>query len=117
MGFLTDHAAREVALTRSALPECLHIPIAAVDERAITTYVGDIELVLAEGSPHRALLVRVKEPPPIDTRLPIWRLPASAILYERRQVWVHIDFAGYRRAYKKAFPDETIDGKVLSHAL
>jgi hypothetical protein len=117
MGFLTDRAAQEVALTRWALPECLHVPIAAVDETAITTYVGEIERVLVEGSPRRALLVRTKEPPPIDTRLPIWRLPASDILHRRQQVWVHIEFAGYRRAYKKAFPDETIDGKVLSHAL
>ena len=117
MRLAVDHAAREVALTRSALPECLHVPIAAVDETAIATYVGEIERVLAEGSPRRALLVRTKEPPPIDTRLPIWLLPTSGILHQRHQVWVHIDFAGYRRAYKKAFPDETIDGKVLSHAL
>src|SRR5204862_6079778 len=98
--------------TRSALPECLHVPIAAVDETAITTYVGAIERVLAEGSPHRALLVRTKEPPPIDARLPIWRLAASDVLHQRQQVWAHVEFAGYRRAYRKAFPDETIDGRV-----
>jgi hypothetical protein len=117
MRFAVDHAAQEVALTRSALPECLHVPIAAVDETAIATYVGEIKRVLTEGSPRRALLVRTKEPPPLDTRLPIFRLPASDILHQREQVWVHIEFAGYRRAYRKAFPDETIDGKVLSHAL
>lgn len=117
MPALIDHAAREIALTRWALPECLHVPAAAVDEAAISTYIGDIERVLAEGSPHRALLVKTKEPPGIDRRFPIWDLPASRILHERRQVWVHTGFAGYRRAYKKAFPDEAIDGKVLSHAL
>src|ERR1700752_1380955 len=117
MRFAVDHAARDIALTRSALPECLHVPIAAVDDMAIATYVGEIERVLAEGTPCGAMLVRTKEPPPLDTRLPIWRLPASAILHQRHQVWVHIEFAGYRRAYRKAFPDETIDGKVLSHAL
>lgn len=117
MPFLTDNAAREVALTRWALPECLHVPIAAVDEAAITTYIGDIEQVLAEGSPRRALLVRAKEQRPIDRQFPIWELPASRILHEPRQVWVHIEFTRYRRAYRKAFPDEAIDGKVLSHAL
>lgn len=117
MLFLTDNAAREVALTRWALPECLHVPIAALDENAITTYIGEVEQVLADGSPRRALLVRAKEPPPIDRRFPIWDLPASRILHERPQVWVHIGFARYRRAYKKAFPDDAIDGKVLSHAL
>ncbi len=32
-------------------------------------------------------------------------------------MWVHIGFTRYRAAYKKAFPDERIDGKVLSHAM
>jgi len=117
MRFLTDNAAREIALTRWALPESLHIPTAAVDEAAITNYIGEIEQVLAGGSPRRALLIRTKEPPPIDMQFPIWELPASKILRERRQVWVHIEFTRYRHAYRRAFPDEAIDGKVLSHAL
>ena len=33
------------------------------------------------------------------------------------RVWVHTGFTRYRRAYRKAFPDDAIDGKVLSHAL
>lgn len=117
MPFLIDKAAREVALTRWALPECLHVPIAAVDEAAITAYIGEIEAVLANGSPRKAFLVRIREPPAIDTQLPIWEIPGSKIFHERRQVWVHIGFTRYRRAYKTAFPDQTIDGKVLSHAL
>jgi hypothetical protein len=117
MPFLIDNAAREVALTRWALPDCLHVPIAAVDEAAIIAYIGEIEAVLAGRSPRKALLVRIKEPPSIDTQLPIWEIPGSKVLHERRQVWVHIGFTRYRRAYRKAFPDQTIDGKVLSHAL
>src|ERR1043165_8276100 len=117
MPLLMDNAAREVALTRWALPECLHVPIAAVDENAIATYIGEIEQILVDGSPRKALLVRTKEPPPIDTRFPIWDMPASSILHERLQVWVHIGFTRYRRAYRKAFPNEAIEGKVLSHAL
>jgi hypothetical protein len=117
MPFLIDNAAREVALTRWALPDCLHVPIAAVDEAAIIAYIGEIEAVLANGSPRKALLVRAKEPPATDTQLPIWEIPGSKVLHERRQVWVHIGFTRYRRAYRKAFPDQTIDGKVLSHAL
>ena len=117
MAFLIDHAAQQVALKQFALPECLHVPTAAVDEAAITTYIGKIEQVLAEGSPRKAFLVKSKEPPLTDMRLPIWELPASKLLHGRRQVWVHIGFTRYRRAYRKAFPDEAIDGKVLSHAL
>ena len=117
MPFLIDKAAREVALKQWALPDCLHVPIAAVDEAAITAYIGEIEEVLAGGSPRKALLVRSKEPPLIDTQLPIWEIPGSKVLHERRQVWVHIGFTRYRRAYRRAFPDQPIDGKVLSHAL
>jgi hypothetical protein len=117
MAFLIDHAAQEVALKQFALPECLHVPIAAVDETAITNYVGEIDQVLAQGSPRKAFLIRSKEPPATDAQLPIWEFPTSKVLHERRQVWVHIGFTRYRRAYKKAFPNEAIDGKILSHAL
>ena len=117
MPFLLDNAAREVALKHWALPECLHAPTGAVDEAAIITYIGEIEQVLADGSPRKALLVRTKDPPSMDTRLPIWELATSKVLHERWQVLVHIGFTRYRRAYRKAFPDEAIDGKVLSHAL
>ena len=117
MPFLIDKAAREVALTQWALPDCLHVPIAAVNEAAIITYIGEVEQVLADGSPRKALLIRTKKPPSIDKQLPIWEIPGSKILHERRQVWVHVGFTRYRRAYKTAFPDHAIDDKVLSHAL
>jgi hypothetical protein len=117
MTFLIDRAAKEIALTHWVLPECLHVPIAAVDEAAIRTYVGEIEQVLADGSPPKAFLVRTKEPPPIDRRLPIWDLPSSGTFHLRRQVWVHIAFTRYRPAYRKALPAESIHGKVLSHLM
>jgi hypothetical protein len=117
MPIIIDNAAREVALRQWALPDCLHVPTAAVDEAAIAAYIGEIEGVLADGSPRKALLVRTKEPPLIDTQLPIWEIPGSKVLHERRQVWVHIGFTRYRRAYKTAFPDHAIDDKVLSHTL
>ncbi len=105
MSFLIDHAAREVALARRALPECLHVPVAATNEAAIATYIGEIERVLADGTPHKALLIKTREPPLIDRRLPIWSLAASEVFHLRRQVWVHIAFTRYRDAYKKAFPE------------
>lgn len=117
MTFLVDHAAKEIARTQWALPECLHVPIAAVDEAAIKTYIGDIDQVLAGGSPPRALLVKTMEPPPIDPRLPIWEFASSNVFHRRRQVWVHVAFTRYRNAYRKAFPEEPIHDKVLSHLL
>jgi hypothetical protein len=117
MPLLTDPIAKEIALRRWVLPECLHVPIAAVDENAIQNYIGEIQEVLAIGSPAKALLVNVREPPAIDNAYPIWDLPASEIFHRRQQVWVHIDYNQYRKAYRKAFPDELIDGKVLSHTM
>lgn len=117
MSFLTDHTAREIALTQWAVPDCLHVPIAAANEAAIANYIGEIEVVLSDGSPRKALLIRTKDPPPIDPRLPIWDLSSSEVLHFRRQVWVHIAFTQYRNAYRKAFPEHPINGMVLSHAM
>ncbi len=117
MTFLTDWVAREMATTKWALPECLHVPIAAVDESAIASYIGDIVAVLSSGAPRRALLVKAREPVPIDPLLPIWELEGSAVFHRPLQVWVHVGYGRYRHAYRKAFPHEAITNKVLSHAM
>lgn len=117
MAFKIDHIAREVALRHFALPECLHVPIAALDADVIATYIGDIVEELARGSPSKAFLVEVKKPPPIDDRLPIWDVEASGIFHRQKQVWVHVNYTRYRAAYRKALPKENIKGKVLSHAM
>jgi hypothetical protein len=52
--------------------------VTAVDETAIATYIGDIERVLADGSPRKAFVVKIKESPLVDLRLPIWDLEAFA---------------------------------------
>jgi hypothetical protein len=69
MPCLVDEAAKEIALRRWALPECLHVPVAAVDETAIRDYVGDIEQVLSRGSAGTAFLVNIPEPQ-VPLRLP-----------------------------------------------
>jgi len=102
---------------QSGLPPCLYIPVGARDEAAISRYIGRVSQVLAGGSPPRAMLVEAYDPPERDTRLPIWQLPAAAIFHAPRQVWVHVDFAGYRRAYSLAFPRETLGDRVLDHVL
>jgi hypothetical protein len=117
MPLLIDDAAKETALRRWVLPACLHVPVAAVDEATIRTYIGDVEQVLAGGSPSKALLVTIAQPPEIDPLLPTCDHPNAAVLHARRQVWVHIAFNRYRAAYRKAFPEEAIAGKVLSHAM
>lgn len=115
MQLLVDEVAKETAARRWALPECLHVPIAAVDEDAIRAYIGDIEPI--GRPPYRAFLVAVPEHAGIDRLLPMSDHPNASILHARRQVWVHIAFNRYRPAYRKAFPHENIDGKILSHAM
>jgi hypothetical protein len=117
MTLLVDHTARDIAITRWALPECLHVPIAAVDEDAICTYIGNVERVVSGQGLRKALLVTVPEPRQIDPLLPISDQPNAGILHARQQVWVHIAYRPYRAAYRRALPDENIDGKILSHAM
>jgi hypothetical protein len=117
MPLLVDGAAKEIALRRWVLPECLHVPIATVDEDAIRDYIGNIERVLIGGSPNKALLVTIPKSPKIDPLLPISDYPNAGILHAQQQVWVNIAFNRYRHAYRKAFPDEDIGSQVLSHAM
>lgn len=112
---LIDEEARRIALTRWALPACLHVPIAAVDGQAIQTYIGHADPI--GRLPYRAFLVTVPQTTGIDPLLPIKDHPNVGILHARHQVWVHVTYNRYRPAYRKAFPNEAIDGQILSHAM
>jgi len=101
----------------SGLSPCLFIPIGARDLDAIETYVGRVVMHLASGTPSRALLVEAHEPEKRDERLAIWNLPESAIFHSPMQVWVHVDYRAYRRAYLRALPDSDLNGLVLDHVL
>lgn len=101
----------------SGLLPCLYIPVAARDINAIETYVGTIVAHLAKRSSRDALLVEAYEPEKADIRLPIWGLPEAAVLHCPKQVWVHVDYGAYRRAYSRAFPDVVLDGLVLDHVM
>ncbi len=112
-----DNVARDVAFKKSVLTECLHVPIAAVDESSICRYIGAIVGVVSFTTARRALLVKIPPPPKTDQRLPIWELAESAVLYQPIQLWVHVNYTGYRKAYKRAFPKEDITKKVINHIL
>ena len=101
----------------SGLLPCLFVPLGARDSSAIESYVGKIVMPLTHDGSSKALLVQAYEPERPDDRLAIWDVPESAVLHYRRQVWVHVDYAGYRRAYIRAFPDVNLTGLVLDHVL
>src|SRR5204862_5143100 len=50
-------------------------------------------------------------------RLPIWQLREAAVLHHPKQVWVHVDYRAYRRAYAIAFPRMDLTGLVLDHVM
>ena len=101
----------------SGLMPCLYIPVAARDINAIETYVGRILEGLTRGTPSKALLVESYEPEKPDERLAIWDHPEAITLHYPRQVWVHVDYSAYRRAYIRAFPDVDLTGLVLDHVM
>ena len=109
------HAARMPWM--AGLLPCLYVPIAARDSSAIETYVGKIHAQLAPRSKRKALLVESHEPEKPDDRLSIWSLPAAAALHYPRQVWVHVNYSGYRRAYIRAFPDADLTDFVIDHVM
>ena len=102
---------------RSGLPPCLYIPVAARDAEAIEKYVGIIIAQLATRSSGAAMLVETHEPEKGDLRLPIWSIPEAIVLHCPRQVWVHVDYRAYRRAYVKAFPAANLSGLFLDHIM
>ncbi|MCE9636451.1 MAG: hypothetical protein K8T90_12165 [Planctomycetes bacterium] len=102
---------------RSGLPPCLYVPVAARDVRAIEAYVGRVVRPLACRLPDRAVLVEAYEPRPLDARLPIWKQPGATVLHGALQVWVHVDYSPYKRAYARAFPDTVLADLVLDHVL
>lgn len=109
-----DHHAVRIPQMSGLLP-CLYVPIAARDIGAIETYVGKILAPLAPRSPSNALLVEAHEPEEPDSRLAIWGLPEATILHYPRQVWVHVDYSGYRRAWIRLGMPEPGTDVFLDH--
>jgi len=93
------------AAPRFGLPPSLWIPIAAAAVADIETYVGRVVRCVAQPATGRvdAVLVESKARTPKESNVPLWRSPlaadAEARLHPPRQVWVHVDYAGYRKAY------------------
>lgn len=109
------HAARMPWM--AGLLPCLYVPIAARDSNAIETYVGKIHAQLSQRSKCKALLVEAHEPEKPDARLSIWHVPGAAALQHPQQVWVHVDYSGYRQAYTRAFPDIDLSDFVIDHVM
>lgn len=110
-----DVVAKSDAINKWVMPESLHLPISARDKGSIIRYVGHIVKELSAPNTDKAFLVEVPSPASINTKLAVWKLPESKVLHQKLQVWVHVDYQGYRKAYINAFPDEDISSLILDH--
>ena len=111
-----DKHATRIPQSSGLLP-CLYIPVAARDINAIEGYVGTIVRDLSHREVKKAILIESHEPEKPDLRLPIWSHPQATILHQPLQVWVHVDYSSYRRAYIKAFPELDVTRCVLDHIM
>lgn len=110
-----DPNALDQVTTRFALPKCLHVPIAAKGITAIERFIGDVQPIIHGHL--KALCVTVDEPQEIDPSLIIWDMPCAEMIHRRQQVWVHVDYTAYRKAYRRQYPAEDIQGLVVDHIM
>ena len=97
----------------------LFVPIAAKDIEAIETYVGTItKRLCGRKRPINAIVVEAHRPNR-NTLVPLWDLAEADQYYRRlhplRQLWVHVDYRGYRRAWKRLGFGELTSEVVLDH--
>ncbi|MDZ7840827.1 MAG: hypothetical protein U5R46_08415 [Gammaproteobacteria bacterium] len=114
--FAIDHVAKEKAITRYGLPESVHVPIAAREMDDIEKYVGRVCSVVSFRNQTVALCVEPHLIPSKDN-LPIWNIPESRVLHDTNQVWVHVEYGGYRHAYEKLVGSLPDSRYVLDHVL
>jgi hypothetical protein len=110
----------DAAAPTFGLPECLRVPIAAASVDAIDKYVGTVVRSLSTRGASVALLVEpYSRDLCIEGCVALWVQPEAALyrdrLHRARQVWVHVDYQGYRRAYKRFGMAPIPEGDVLDH--
>lgn len=106
-----DEIAKELALRWGMSPD-LHVPIAARNVEAIIKYIGVTSKISAN-----ALLVNPYNIPKLNSNLRIWKVKESEVLHKPKQVWVHVNYANYRKAYNKAFPEKDLTNLVIDHIM
>ncbi len=116
MSFRIDNRAQKFGLPRSLL-----VPIAARSFADVELYVGavDEQIVGRSGrvnafavTPHNWPLVK-------ESNTPLWSHEESSSfeerLHPRHQIWVHVDYSAYRKAYVRLSSEPIPDGYFLDH--
>lgn len=103
------------------LPPSLSIPIAARSVTAIEKFVGiRIDEKFGRDGTNNALLVEPYERPDIEhSEIQLWKEENAREYFNRlhpdRQVWVHVDYSSYRKAYIGFKMPAMADGYFLDH--
>ena len=103
------------------LPESLLIPIAARSVEEIELYVGNIDrkIVGRSGRVNAMAVVPHHWPPLKEASTPLWSYEKSEEyerrLHPRQQIWVHIDYTNYRKAYVRLNMQAIPKGYFLDH--
>ena len=97
----------------------LIVPIAATDLEAIELYIGIIRMrIPGRKRPTNAVVVEAQKPNR-SPLVPLWDECEADHYYRRlhpqRQLWVHVDYRGYRRAWARLGFDELTREVVLDH--
>ena len=97
----------------------LIVPIAAADLEAIENYVGTIQMrIRGRKRPTNAVVV-VAHRPNRNPQVPLWDQCETdkyyRCLHPSRQLWVHVDYTGYRRAWKRLGFGELTREVFLDH--
>jgi hypothetical protein len=109
------------AAPRFGLPPCLWVPIAAVSVAAVERFVGRIvaQRMSRDGRVNAILVQTTTKRAQENLRVKLWCEPIGPLYRERlfpaRQVWVHIDYVGYRGAYLKFEMPAIQQGYFLDH--
>lgn len=99
------------------MPSDIHIPIAARSKEAITKYIGTISEIHSKSQINSAFLVKLDEFPCADKKSAIWKVKEAEILHCTSQMWVHVNYTNYRKAYQKAFPEQNLKNFVIDHIM
>lgn len=116
---MTSEEWERLGVQTHGLTRDLIVPIAAADPEAIETYVGMIRMrVPGRKRPTNAVVVEAQRPNR-NPLVPLWDECEADRYYRRlhpsRQLWVHVDYRGYRRAWARLGFGELTREVVLDH--
>ena len=116
MSFLIDEHAQKFGLPKSML-----VPIAARSVDDVELYVGVInKKIISRSNRVNALSVTPHNwPVQKESNTPLWRHEDSNEFEERlhpsQQIWVHVDYSAYRKAYMHLSNKPIPNGYFLDH--